>query len=57
MATPKPEPRNAFINVPYAKRYECVYLAFIAGIVGHGLVPTAAVRIPQVAINSNAFMS
>jgi hypothetical protein len=47
VATTKPEPRNAFINVPYAKRYERVYLAFIAGIVGHGLVPTAAVRDPS----------
>ena len=47
VATTKPESRNAFINVPYAKRYEGVYLAFIAGIVGHGLVPTAAVRDPS----------
>jgi hypothetical protein len=37
----------AFINLPYAKRYEQVYLAFIAGISGYGLVPTAAVRDPS----------
>jgi hypothetical protein len=37
----------AFINLPYAKRYEKVYLAFIAGISGYGLVPTAAVRDPS----------
>lgn len=37
----------AFINLPYAKRYEHVYLAFIAGISGYGLVPTAAVRDPS----------
>ena len=36
----------AFINLPYAKRYEKVYLAFIAGVAGYGLVPTAAVRDP-----------
>jgi hypothetical protein len=47
VTTNQPEPRNAFINVPYAKRYERVYLAFIAGIVGHGLVPTAAVHDPS----------
>jgi hypothetical protein len=37
----------AFINLPYAKRYEKVYLAFIAGVSGYGLVPTAAVRDPS----------
>jgi hypothetical protein len=37
----------AFINLPYAKRYERVYLAFIAGVSGYGLVPTAAVRDPS----------
>src|SRR5213592_4059706 len=41
------EPPNAFINVPYARTYEKVYLAFIAGVSGHGLVPTAAVRDPS----------
>ena len=37
----------AFINLPYARRYERVYLAFIAGVSGYGLVPTAAVRDPS----------
>lgn len=37
----------AFINLPYAKTYEKVYLAFIAGVSGYGLVPTAAVRDPS----------
>jgi len=41
------EPSLAFINLPYAKRYERVYLAFIAGVAGYGLVPTAAVRDPS----------
>jgi hypothetical protein len=39
--------RFAFINVPYAKRYEKVYLAFIAGAAAHGLVPTTAVHDPS----------
>jgi hypothetical protein len=43
--TKSPAPA-AFINLPYAKRYEKVYLAFIAGVAGYGLVPTAAVRDP-----------
>lgn len=37
----------AFINLPYARRYENVYLAFIAGISAYGLVPTAAIRDPS----------
>lgn len=36
----------AFINLPYHKRYERVYLAFIAGVAGYGLTPTAAVHNP-----------
>ena len=37
----------AFINLPYDKRYEKVYLAFIAGVAGYGLTPTAAVHNPS----------
>ena len=39
--------RIAFINVPYAKRYEKIYLAFIAGAAAYGLYPTAAVHDPS----------
>lgn len=37
----------AFINMPYARRYERVYLAFIAGLAGFGMMPTAAVNDPS----------
>lgn len=37
----------AFINMPYAPRYEAVYLAFIAGLAGFGMAPTAAVKDPS----------
>lgn len=37
----------AFINLPYAKQYERVYLAFISGVAGYGLTPTAAVHNPS----------
>ncbi|MGZ5432206.1 MAG: hypothetical protein ACXWH7_04710 [Thermoanaerobaculia bacterium] len=37
----------AFINMPYAARYERVYLAFIAGLAAFGMVPTAAVNDPS----------
>jgi hypothetical protein len=46
VATSKRSAPVAFINLPYSKRYERVYLAFIAGVAGYGLVPTAAVRDP-----------
>lgn len=46
MGSPTSQAPAAFINLPYAKRYEKVYLAFIAGVSGYGLVPTAAVRDP-----------
>ncbi|HEV7836746.1 MAG TPA: hypothetical protein VGO75_01660 [Gemmatimonadaceae bacterium] len=37
----------AFLNLPYSKRYERVYLALIAGASAYGLVATAAVRDPS----------
>lgn len=46
MAAPAGAPQ-AFINMPYAPSYERVYLAFIAGLAGYGLVPTAAVYDPS----------
>lgn len=46
MATSGTRAPLAFINLPYSRRYEKVYLAFIAGVAGYGLVPTAAVRDP-----------
>lgn len=37
---------TAFINVPYDARYEELYLAFIAGLSGFGLIPHATLEIP-----------
>jgi len=37
---------NAFINVPYDRRYENQYLALIAGLCGFGLIPRATIEIP-----------
>lgn len=39
------EADNAFLNVPYDARYEQLYLAFVAGLSGFGLVPRATVEI------------
>jgi len=37
---------SAFINIPYDDRFENLYLAFIAGLSGFGLIPRATVEIP-----------
>jgi len=37
---------SAFLNIPYDQHYEPLYLAFIAGLSGFGLVPRATVEIP-----------
>jgi hypothetical protein len=36
---------NAFLNVPYDRRYERLYLAFIAGLSAFGLAPHATVEL------------
>lgn len=43
---PPTEPNAAFINIPYDKTYEPLYLAFIAGLSGFGLLPRAVLQIP-----------
>src|SRR5271166_31269 len=37
---------SVFLNVPYDRKYEPLFLAFIAGVCGFGLVPRATVEIP-----------
>jgi len=40
--------RNAaFLNIPYDDQYEDLYLGFIAGLCGFGLIPRATVEIPS----------
>ena len=39
------EERSAFLNVPYDRRYENLFLAFIAGLRGFGLTPRATIEI------------
>ena len=38
---------SAFLNIPYDRNYEPLYLAFIAGLSGFGLVPRATIEIPS----------
>lgn len=38
--------RDAFLNVPYDRKYERLFLAFIAGLCGFGLTPRATIEIP-----------
>jgi hypothetical protein len=45
---PRPtiEKTSAFLNIPYDKQFENLYLAYIAGITAFGLVPRATLEIP-----------
>jgi hypothetical protein len=38
--------RSVFINVPFDKRYERLYVALIAGLSGVGLIPRSSLEIP-----------
>jgi len=38
--------KAVFLNVPYDSKYERLYIAFIAGLCGFGLVPRATVELP-----------
>ncbi len=42
----KPDPQFAFLNIPFDKPFEPLYLAFIAGLSGFGLIPQAVLQIP-----------
>jgi hypothetical protein len=39
-------PAHVFLNIPYDKKFERLYLAYIAGISAFGLVPRATLEIP-----------
>ena len=39
-------PTDVFLNIPYDKQFERLYLAYIAGISAFGLVPRATLEIP-----------
>ena len=38
---------RVFLNIPYDKKFEPLYLAFIAGLSGFGLIPQAVLQIPE----------
>ena len=42
----KSNPRFAFLNIPFDKEFQPLYLAYIAGLSGFGLVPQAVLQIP-----------
>lgn len=43
---PRTEPKSAFLNLPYDAAFESLYLAFIAGVSGFGLIPRATIELP-----------
>jgi hypothetical protein len=44
--TGKPAPSEVFLNVPYDRRFEKIFLAYLSGISAFGLVPRATLEIP-----------
>jgi hypothetical protein len=46
MRRPRPLRNTAFLNIPYDRKFETLYLAFIAGLCGFGLIPRATLEIP-----------
>jgi len=44
--TLKTDPTFAFLNIPFDQQFESLYLAFIAGLSGFGLIPQAVLQIP-----------
>jgi hypothetical protein len=43
---PRRRPDAAFLNVPYDAKHEAVFLAFLAGLSGFGLIPRTTLEIP-----------
>jgi hypothetical protein len=44
--SPPLERKSAFLNIPYDTRFNDLYLAYISGVSGFGLVPRATIEIP-----------
>jgi len=42
----KSDPKFVFLNIPFDLQFEPLYLAFIAGLSGFGLIPQAVLQIP-----------
>lgn len=41
------EPRSAFLNAPYDKEFEPLFLAYLVGLRGFGIVPRATIQVPS----------
>jgi len=41
------EPRSVFLNAPYDKAFEPLFLAYLVGLRGFGIVPRATIQIPS----------
>ena len=44
---PRVEPDACFLNIPYDKRFEKLYLAYVVGLTGLGFVPRATLGFPR----------
>jgi hypothetical protein len=41
----KPDPRGVFLNIPYSRSYERLFVAYIAAVTAQGLIPRAVLEI------------
>jgi hypothetical protein len=46
MTRPRVEPNSVFLNIPYDKKFQPLYLAYIVGLTELGLTPKATLAIP-----------
>jgi hypothetical protein len=42
----KPQPKTVFLNFPYDRQFEPLFLAYVSGICSYGLTPRVALEIP-----------
>lgn len=47
MRKPRVEADACFLNIPYDKQFERLYLAYIVGLTAHGFVPRATLGVPR----------
>lgn len=47
MPKPRVEPDTCFLNIPYDKQFENLYLAYIVGLTALGFVPRATLGVPK----------
>ena len=50
----RPNPRAAFLNIPYDEQFADLYLAYIAALTAHGMTPRATLELPGGAVSTGS---